>query len=85
VTKCKLEDKVTIEHEIQRHVQVFCDKEREQIAHLAMIIDEKEKFDDEMLEVSSISLSESHHDDEWKWCSQRNSRASRNQLLTHSQ
>jgi len=34
------------------------------MTHLAMIIDEKKKFDDEMSEVSSISSSESHNDDE---------------------
>jgi len=34
--------------------------------HLAMIIDKKEKFDDEMSEVSSILLSESHRDNEWE-------------------
>lgn len=85
MTKCKLEDEVIIEHKIQRYVQVSCDKEREQMTHLAMTIDEKEKFDDEMSEVSSISSSESHHDDEQEQHSQCNSRVSRNQLLTYSQ
>jgi len=86
VIKCKLEDEVTIEHKIQRHVWVFHDRERKQMTHFTVIIDEKEKFDDEMSEVSSISsLSESHRDDKWERCSQRDSRASHNRLLTHSQ
>jgi hypothetical protein len=55
------------------------------MTHLAVTIDEKEKFDDEMSEVSSISLSESHRDDERERYSQRDSRASCNRLLTHSQ
>ncbi len=55
------------------------------MTHLAVTIDEKEKFDDEMSEVSSISSSESHRDDERERCSQRDSRASCNRLLTHSQ
>ncbi len=48
------------------------------MTHLVVTIDEKEKFNDEMSEVSSISLSESHRDDERERRSQRDSRTSHN-------